>query len=88
MLNSIKVFLDSINWVVILISLLANIVLIISFYQSISSWLRKRRLFKIKKNQERLCAFSIGLGKNDPYQAVVDYMGEQNKECTGKTFKS
>lgn len=88
MIATLKTFLENLNWFSILSSLVVNLIAIYAAYKSIKSCIRRKMLFRIKKNKEGLCALSIGLGKNDPYQAVIDYMGEQNKDKVIKFYKS
>ena len=88
MLNSVKSFLENVNWIMILISLIANVVLIITAIAALKSYVKRKLLFRIKKAKEGLGAFSIGLGKNDPYNAVVEFMGSENKSKVVKYYKS
>lgn len=88
MLNSIKVFLDEINWISILISFIVNLIAIYAAYRSLKAFIKRKLLFRVKRNKEGLLAFSIGLGKNDPYQAVVQYMKEEGKDKILKYYKS
>ena len=88
MLDSIKTFLDDINWISILISLVVNLIAIYAAYRAIKTFIKRKLLFRVKRNKKDLCAFSIGLGKNDPYHAVAQYMKEENKDKILKYYKS
>ena len=81
MIQTLKLFLEQdINWMEILISLTVNLIFIITLIISAIKYIKRRLRFRVQKNKEGLCALSIGMGKNDPYQAVVKYMGEKNKD--------
>ncbi len=88
MFNTIKAFFENLNWISILSSLVVNLFAIYAAYRSIKSYIKRKRLFRVKRNKDGLLAFSIGLGKNDPYQAVAQYMKEENKDKILKYYKS
>lgn len=81
MIQTLKLFLEQdISWLEILFSLIVNFIFIISLIFGAIKYFRRRLRFRIPKNKEGLCSLSIGMGKNDPYQAVIKYMGENNKD--------
>jgi hypothetical protein len=83
----IRNFLKSINWIIILFSFLANIILLYSVIRAFWASMRRKRKYRIKKKSRELCAFSIGLGKNNPYEAVLEYMEEDNKDKIIQYYK-
>lgn len=81
MIQTLKLFLEQhINWIEILLSLIVNLIFIITLILSLIKYIKRRMLFRVKRNQEGLYALSIGMGRNDPYNAVLDYLKEENKD--------
>ena len=84
MFDAVKTFLEDIGWITILLSFFADLILLFTCIRAISKYVRRKGLYKIDLREKKLCALSIGLGRNDPYEAVIDYMGNEN---TGKIQK-
>ena len=88
MIDFLKNFSQSIGWVEILVSILVNIIAILSGVIVVWGKIRRKLRYRIDKKSTELCAFSIGLGKNNPYEAVLEYMGENNKDKIIRYYKS
>jgi len=81
MFQTLKLFLEqNISWLEILLSLIVNLIFIITLILTTIRRIKRKLRFRVQKDNAGLCALSIGMGKNDPYQAVVRYMGENNKD--------
>lgn len=87
MIDFLKDFSQNISWVEILISILVNIIAIISGIIVVWGKIKRKLRYRIKKKSSELCALSIGLGKNNPYEAVLEYMGENNKDKIIQYYK-
>jgi hypothetical protein len=88
MIDFLRNFSQGISWVEILVSIFVNIIAIISGIIVVWGKIRRKLRYRIKKKSTELCAFSIGLGKNNPYEAVLEYMGENNKDKIIQYYKS
>jgi hypothetical protein len=88
MIEAVKVFADKISWAAVISSLAANAIFLIA--NAILFWrhVKRKAFFKVRRDREGLCALSIGLGKNDPYNAVVEFMGEDQKKNIVRYVKS
>lgn len=81
MFQTLKLFLEqNINWLEILLSLIVNFIFIITLVLNLIKYFKRKALFKVKKNEEGLYALSIGMGRNNPYNAVLEYMKPENKD--------
>jgi hypothetical protein len=87
MIDLLKNFSQGIGWVEILVSILVNIIAILSGIIVVWGKMRRKLRYRIKKKSSELCAFSIGMGKNNPYEAVLEYMGETNKDKIIQYYK-
>jgi hypothetical protein len=87
MIDFLKDFSQNISWVEILVSILVNIIAIISGIIVVWGKIKRKLRYRIKKKSTELCAFSIGLGKNNPYEAVLKHMGETNKDKIIQYYK-
>jgi hypothetical protein len=88
MVDFLKKIAEHLNWVAVFTSLAANCIFLVSDAVLFWRFVRRKAFFKVKPNQEGLYALSIGLGRDDPYNAVVEYMGKENKKKIIHYYKS
>lgn len=81
MIQTLKLFLEqNISWIEILLSLIVNLIFIVTLILGLIKYVKRRMLFRVKRNEEGLYALSIGMGRNDPFNAVLSYMKDDNKD--------
>jgi hypothetical protein len=79
-MNTIKIYIENLNWLAILFSLIISIGTIILFFKWLILKLKQYSTLDVKNFKDNEIILTIGLGVNDPYKLVLTSLGlEVNK---------
>ena len=67
-------------WLFNLITFVTGCAFIVNLFFALKKWIRRKRYLQITKNMKDFCALSIGFGKNDPKEAVLEFIGKDKTD--------